>query len=447
MASVAVVSSWLAYVLYALPLLALFAWSVRRRAAFEAASARTLREAEEAGLTVPASLHPVVDPLKCIGCASCVHACPEFPVHQVLGVIGGKAALVSPTDCIGHGACQKACPTGAISLVFGTAERGVDIPVVNPDFSTNVPGVYIAGELGGMGLIRNAIEQGRQAIEAVASFVRSGPPAGGAPLDVVIVGAGPAGIAATLGAMERGLSHVTVEQNALGGTIAHFPRGKVVMTAPARLPGVGKVSFGETTKEALMGFWAKVQRDTGMQVRYGERLTAVVRDQQGWIDVETDRGAYRARAVVLAIGRRGTPRRLDVPGEDLPKVTYSLVDPAQYAGCAVLVVGGGDSALEAACALADVPGTRVTLAYRAAAFTRAKRRNRDRVEALREAGTVAVHLESELVAIDPQAVEIAGPGGRERLANDAVIICAGGILPDGLLRDIGIHIETRYGTA
>jgi thioredoxin reductase len=332
--------------------------------------------------------------------------------------------------------------------VFGTAERGVDIPVVNPDFSTSVPGVYIAGELGGMGLIRNAIEQGRQAMEAAASFLRSRPAGGPATLDVVIVGAGPAGIAATLGAMESGLSHVTVEQDALGGAVAHFPRGKVVMTAPAHLPGVGKVAFGETTKEALMAFWEKVQRETGMQVRYGEQLTAVLHDgKEGLLEVETDRHRYRARAVVLAIGRRGTPRRLEVPGEHLPKVTYSLADPAQYAGRAVLVVGGGDSALEAACALADVPGTQVTLSYRSAAFTRAKRRNRDRVEALHRAGTVAVLLESAVVAIDPLAVEIEGPRGRERLANDAVIVCAGGILPDGLLRDIGIQIETRHGTA
>jgi thioredoxin reductase (NADPH) len=439
-------SSLLTYAVYLLPLAGLFAWSVWQRASFEATSAQTLREAEAAGLTQPASLHPVVDPLKCIGCASCVHACPEFPAHRVLGIIAGKAGLVSPTDCIGHGACRTACPTGAISLVFGSAERGVDVPAVNPDFSTNVPGVYVAGELGGMGLIRNAIEQGRQSMDAVARFVHAQGPADGDVLDVAIVGAGPAGIAATLGAMKHGLRHVTIEQNALGGTVANFPRAKIVMTAPAELPLVGTVKIGNTTKEALLGFWNDVHRDTGMRVNYGERLDSVAREDAGLLSVATDRNTYRARAVVLAIGRRGTPRRLGVPGEHLAKVTYSLVDAAQYRGLAVLVVGGGDSALEAALALAAEPGTRVTLSYRAAAFTRAKARNRTRLEVLAHAGDILVLLESAVVAIEPDAVALETRDGPRRLANDAVIVCAGGILPDGLLRDIGITVETRYGT-
>jgi thioredoxin reductase/NAD-dependent dihydropyrimidine dehydrogenase PreA subunit len=442
-----VLSATFPYLVYASPLVALFVWSIRRRARLEVASARALADSQEAGLTQPASLHPVIDPLKCIGCESCVHACPEFPAHQVLGIIHGKAALVSPTDCIGHGACQKVCPTGAISLVFGTAERGVDLPAVNPDFSTNVPGVFIAGELGGMGLIRNAIEQGSQAMEAIAERARSARARQQDAFDVVIIGAGPAGIAATLGAMEHGLSHVTVEQNALGGTVANFPRGKIVMTAPARLPKVGKVSFGETTKETLIEFWAKVQRETGMSVRYGERLTSIASEGDGLMEVETSGGRYLARAVLLAIGRRGTPRRLEVAGEELPKVTYSLVDPGQYRGRAVLVVGGGDSAIESASAIAAEPGARVTLSYRGAAFTRAKRKNRERIAALASAGAIELLLESTVVAIEPHDVVIEQGGHPRRLANDAVIVCAGGVLPDALLREIGIQVETKYGSA
>lgn len=441
-----VLSGYLSYVLYGAPLLGLFAWAAGRRSRLEAVSESTFAEALETGLTQPASLHPVIDTAKCIGCESCVHACPEFPAHQVLGILANKAHLVSPTDCIGHGACQRVCPTGAISLVFGTAERGIDIPAVNADFSTNVDGVFIAGELGGMGLIKNAIEQGRQAIATIAERVRRGGRGKRLPLDVLIVGAGPAGIAATLGAMEARLSHRTIEQHSFGGTPANFPRGKLVMTSPASLPLVGKVKFRETTKEKLVGFWERVRKDTGMVVHYGERLEGIERLDDG-LKVQTSAGTYHTRTVLLAIGRRGTPRRLGVAGEDLPKVSYSLLDPADFHGKRVLVVGGGDSALEAATSIAGEPDTVVHISYRSAAFTRAKKKNRDRVEALVRAGALKLLMETNVVSIDETSVVLDTAAGRKRLKNDAVIVCAGGILPDALLRETGISIETKYGTA
>ncbi len=440
------VSTYLGYFLYGAPLAGLFFWAAGRRSRLEAKSVETYTEAQEAGLTQPASLHPVIDLNRCIGCESCVHACPEFPAHQVLGIVEGRAKLVSPTDCIGHGACQKVCPTGAISLVFGTAERGVDIPAVNADFSTNVSGIYIAGELGGMGLIRNAIEQGRQAMETIAENVRAQGARSDAELDVLIVGAGPAGIAATLGAMAHGLVHRTIEQHAFGGTVANFPRGKVVMTAPAELPLVGRVKFRETTKEKLVGFWHRVRKETGMTVSYGERLLAIETSGEG-IEVITSTGSYRTRCVLLAIGRRGTPRRLGVPGEDLAKVSYSLLDPAEYRSRRVLVVGGGDSALEAACSIAREPGTGVTLSYRSAAFSRAKKKNRCQVAELEKEGRLKVLLESNVVCIEEGSVTLRCGPDEHRLPNDAVIVCAGGILPDSMLKEMGITIETKYGTA
>lgn len=432
------------YLAYMLPLGVLYFWLVRRKSHRERENRDVLRESVEAGLTQPASLHPVVDTARCIGCEACVHACPEFPRHTVLGIIDGKAALVSPTDCIGHGACRSACPVGAISLVFGTRERGVEIPVVSPEFETTVPGLFIAGELGGMGLIRNAIEQGRQAMEQI--IARTGTPSADGLLDVAIVGAGPAGLAATLAAHERGLRYVTVEQNSLGGTVANFPRGKVVMTAPTRLPMVGEVRFSETRKETLIDFWRQVEADTGINIHYRERLEDIERADGGFL-VRTSRNSYRVGAVLLTIGRRGTPRRLDVPGETLPKVIYSLSDPGEHAGKRVLVVGGGDSALEAAHTLAEQPGTAVTLSYRSAAFTRAKRRNRDRVAALVEAGRLELLLESEVSEIGDDAVTLVQAGRTLRLGNDLVIICAGGILPTGFLRDLGVAVETKYGEA
>lgn len=398
------------------------------------------KTAEAAGLTEPASLHPVVDEVRCVGSGACVRACPE---QDVLGIIGGKAVLVNPTRCIGHGACAAACPMDAITLVFGTAKRGVDIPVVRPNFETNVPGLFIAGELGGMGLIRNAIEQGRQAIEAIAGLDGIG---SGDRLDVVIVGAGPAGIAATLGAMERGLRAVTVEQDSLGGTVYHFPRGKLVMTAPARLPLVGSVRFTETSKEELLAFWRKVERDTGFQVRYQERLEDLAREADGSFTVTTSAAMYRTRAVLLAIGRRGTPRKLEVPGENQPKVVYRLTDPEQYRGQRVLVVGGGDSAMEAAVSIAEQPDTTVTLSYRGEAFSRAKEKNRERVTEAAAEGRLTVLLESEVREITADGARLERHGERIEIGNDAVIVCAGGVLPTPFLKKIGIDVETKYGT-
>ncbi len=428
--------------IYAAPLVLIWLVYVRKRRAQHRASAAVLDDSRDAGLLDAPSLHPVIDIRTCIGCGSCVAACPEMPAHQVLGMVRRKAQLVSPTDCIGHGACRTACPVDAITLVYGSEQRGVDIPNVKPNFESNVPGIFIAGELGGMGLIRNAIEQGRQAMDAIAASVKG--KRGGAH-DVVIIGAGPSGIAASLAAKQHKLSFVTIEQDSLGGTVASFPRRKLVMTAPAMLPLVGKVKFTETTKEALLEFWQKVERSTGLTINYGERLEAIDRGGDAFT-VRTTKGSYRARAVLLAIGRRGTPRKLGVPGEELSKVTYRLSDPAQYRGLHVLVVGGGDSAIESAVTVAEQPDTMVTLSYRSASFTRAKRKNRQRLDEAQAGGRLKVLLESSVTRIGPTDVELEQHGKGLRLPNDAIIVNAGGILPTPFLKGLGVEVETKYGT-
>jgi thioredoxin reductase len=295
-------------------------------------------------------------------------------------------------------------------------------------------------------LIRNAVEQGRQAMGSIADSLRRGPPRDPAMLDVVVVGCGPAGIAASLGAMEQHLRFVTIDQSTLGGTVAHFPRGKVVMTAPAVLPLVGEVRFGEVSKETLLAFWQDVLAQTGLAPQFEEQVLGVGKIDQGF-EVTTDKARYTARKVLLAIGRRGSPRPLNVPGEHLSKVVYRMIDSEQYRGQRVMVVGGGDSALEAAIALAETEGTTVTLSYRGDAFARARARNRDRLTQLVDEGRIVQLLGSTPRAITPENVELDHGGELRIVPNDSVIVCAGGLLPDRFLKDAGIMVETKYGSA
>ena len=423
--------------LYAAALVVILFLYVRRSKRAHAVASQELKQSLEAGLAEPASLHPVVNMARCMGSGSCAKACPE----DALGVVRGKAVLINASACIGHGACLSACPVEAISLVFGTEKRGVDIPNISPEFETNVPGIYIAGELGGMGLIRKAAEQGRQAIEAIRKRAN-----GSSDLDVLIVGCGPAGLSAGLSAIHHKLRYRIVEQeDSLGGAVYHYPRNKITMTAPVQLALVGKVNFGEVSKEKLLEFWSGVVRKTGLQVSFRERLTGIERHKDGFV-VQTDRGSYFARSVLLAMGRRGTPRKLEVPGEEHSKVVYRLVDPEQYKGMKVLVVGGGDSALEAAIAVAEQPGTTVTLSYRSAAFARVKVKNREGLEAMRASGRIEVLLNSKINVIGVHQVRIQQEDAELVRPNDAVIVCAGGELPTPLLRKVGIEFETKFGT-
>ena len=429
--------------LYAVPVIAILAWYMKRHSHHEKTGLDSLRQATEEGLIEPPTLHPEIDHKLCIGCTNCVAACPEQGSHQVLGMIRKKAHLVGPTNCIGHGACKAVCPVNAITLVFGTSTRGIDIPLVNPDFQTNVPGIFIAGELGGMGLIRNAVEQGRQAMESIAKLVKQ-------PhqneLDVLIVGAGPAGFASTLGATAAKLRHATVEQEELGGTVAHFPRRKLVMTQPADLPIVGKMKFKEVQKETLIEFWRDVEKKTGIKIDYNERVDSIVPSPTGGFTVATSKNTYNTRTVLLTIGRRGTPRKLGVPGEEMDKVVYRVIDPAQYCNLHVLVVGGGDSALEAATSIAAEAGTTVTLSYRSAAFSRAKPKNRQLVDEMQAAGRLRVLFSSNVKQILDGSVEISVNDEVGTIANDAVVVSAGGILPSAFLKTVGIHVETKWGS-
>ncbi|MCB9673558.1 MAG: NAD(P)-binding domain-containing protein [Alphaproteobacteria bacterium] len=400
--------------------------------------ARKLREASiAAGRNEPATIRPLVDPLRCMGSGACVKICPE----HVLGIIGGQATVVKGASCVGHGACAAVCPVDAIQLVFGSERRGIDIPDVATNFETNVPGLYIAGELGGMGLIANAVEQGKQAAEFALDDDR---PKHREAVDLLVIGAGPAGLGAGLRALELGATYKILDQDEFGGAIRHYPRQKLVMTRPMDLPGYGKLMLHTARKEELIEHLEKAVAKTGLKIEEFQRVEHILPSPECFL-VQTTTAEFVARRVILAIGRRGSPRKLGCPGEDLEKVAYRLVDAEKYSYQHILVVGGGDSAVEAAVSLGEQPGNRVTLSYRGKDINRPKEDNLKRLQAAVAAGTVDLKLESTVERIDLDRAVLKHHGELLTLPNDFVFVFAGGVLPIQLLTDAGIEIERHHG--
>ncbi|MBI5038702.1 MAG: NAD(P)-binding domain-containing protein, partial [Nitrospirae bacterium] len=338
-----------------------------------------------------------------------------------------------------------ACPVGAINLVFGTETRGVDIPHVTPNFETNIKGVFVVGELGGMGLIKNAVTQGREVVEYLSCLLRSDEKKRGDLYDLAIIGAGPAGISASLAAVRHNLKSVTIEQDDIGGTVLQYPRHKIVMTSPMDIPMFGRVKLRETTKEALLSLWMEVIGKTGLTIRTKEKMLDVKQEDEGF-KVFTAKGEYLTRNIVLAIGRRGTPRKLGVPGENLPKVSYRLLEPEQHQHQNIVVVGGGDSAIEAAIALGSQPENNVTLSYRGEAFSRIKPMNRERLDGMVAKKCVTIIFQSNIREIGEKDIKISTLEEIVEVSNDYAYIFAGGELPNKFLNKIGVQIEKRFGT-
>jgi dihydropyrimidine dehydrogenase (NAD+) subunit PreT len=408
-----------------------------RRWARQKRDAAALAEKRARGQHLARSLHPVIDPNVCIGSLSCLKACPE---GDILGVVDAAAKLVHADHCIGHGRCAAECPVGAIRLVFGSSERGVDLPEVDEWFESSRPGVHIVGELGGMGLIKNAMTQGLEVAERLAQVTPGGGPG------VVVVGAGPAGIAAAVGLKARGVAFRVLEQGTVGGSVAHYPRRKIAMTETVELPLAGKFGKRLISKEELLASWHRILGKTGVAVDQGVKVVGIT-GEDGRFEVATDQGNVPAQKVVLAIGRRGTPRKLGVPGEELEKVVYGLTEPEQYDGAHVLVVGGGDSALEAAFQLAEESRAQVTLSYRGAELGRCRDANRKKFAALVEAGKLHALLPSEVKEIRPREVVLEAGGRDATIENDFVIVNIGGELPLEFLAKAGVSLRRYHGEA
>lgn len=398
-----------------------------------------VKQAQEEGRFQPVSLHPHIDPNRCIGSGACIRACPE---EDIIGLLDGRATLINASSCIGHGACFHSCPVDAISLRIGTEERGIDLPHVKPDYETNISGIYIAGELGGMGLIKNSADQGVQACTNAAAAL---PKEVACDLDLVIIGAGPAGIAAALRAKELGLNFKLLEQDSLGGTVFTYPREKVVMTQPMDLPLFGKLKFYNTNKEELLSTWSKLIEDHAIPLQEHSKVKAISEQGEYHFKLELASGeSLECRSVIIAIGRRGSPRKLGVAGEESEKVAYRLLEPENIQNQKVLVVGGGDSAVEAALLLMN--HNQVSISYRKAHFARIKKGNQIKLEEALASGKIKPLLETNLKAIEKEAVFLLDKEGQElRIDNQKVFIFAGGELPISFLQSAGITVEKTFG--
>ncbi|HET7205696.1 MAG TPA: NAD(P)-binding domain-containing protein [Terriglobales bacterium] len=408
---------------------------------------RKAREAAEKGKLFsegPKAQHPHIDNAQCIGCATCTTVCPE---GDVLAMLAGKAAIVNGYKCIGHSLCAEACPVGAITMVMATPSMSADMPYLTPEYETSIPNLFIAGELGGLALIKNAVNQGRECVDTIVARMTSQERMQDDIYDVLIVGAGPAGISASLRAIECKLKYITLEQDEVGGTVAKYPRQKLVMTSPVEFPMYGKFNKTELSKENLLAFWDMVLNRADFNVCTGEKVETIQTGEDGVFTIKTANNEYRSRAVILALGRTGTPRKLGVNGEELSKVMYRLIEADHYVDKKILVVGGGDSAIEAAMGLARQNGNQVTLSYRQERFGRIKERNAQRIEEFIRSGKIQVLFKSNPVEFKPESVILDVEGQQREIANDFVWIFAGGTPPYDFLKKIGVRFGMHDMTA
>lgn len=410
---------------------------------------RTREQAVQQGTAKAQLQYPVIDLSRCLGCGACVDACPE---EGVLELVHGQAMVVNGARCVGVANCERECPVDAIKVTLGDVSDRDDIPALQPDLeAVGAPGLFLAGEVTAHALIKTAIDHGAAVADAIAARATAHPPAAGAH-DLIIVGAGPAGLSCSLQAKHHGLDFVTLEQeSAIGGTVAKYPRRKLVLTQPVDLPLHGRLKSTTYTKEQLIELWQGAAAAHDLPIVTDSVLQGIERDTDDHYVVRTQHGSHRARSVCLALGRRGVPNRLGVPGEELAKVAYGLLDSASYRDRRILVVGGGDSAVEAAIALGEQDGNEVTLSYRKQHFGRIKSKNEHRLKAEVQAGRVRLLLQSQVLAIENDAVELQverdGAHKRLRLRNDDVFVMIGGKPPLALLQQCGVSFDPELRAA
>jgi thioredoxin reductase/ferredoxin len=423
--------------------LALGGFAVLLMATFTALSARKRHRQAPAVAAGPRILIHDINDDRCTGCDACVAVCPT----NVLDLIANKSRVVRFEDCIQCEACMFACPTEAL-VMFPEGEQPppLKIPEVDEFFQTAVAGQYLIGEVAGKPLVKNAANLGRAVVEHMVRMgLRPSAGQGGEGMvDVAIVGSGPGGLSAAMTCIQKGLSYVVFEKEQIvASTIVHYPKGKLVMTEPYDTQNLSFLPVFDSSKEELIPVWEQLIESVGLAIRRGESVETVQAAPGGAFEIRTTVNAYRAQRVVLSIGTRGKPRTLRVPGENLPKVFSLLDDPEEWRGKDVLVVGGGDSACEAAMALADA-GAAVTMSYRGKGLQRAAQKNRLGIERYAAEGRIAVELGSQVVQFDPDSVTLAlGDGTQQRYPNDAAFVLIGADPPVQWLERLGVHFVER----
>jgi thioredoxin reductase/ferredoxin len=419
-----------------------------------AAGRKRKRQPATLRVDVPRILVHDINDDRCTGCDACVAVCPT----NVLDLVENKSRVINFGDCIQCEACMWACPTEALVMhPEGTEPPTIKMPELDQYYQTAVPGQYLIGEVAGKPLIKNAANLGRGVVEHMihnglrpGALARSGSFAEGSDaanvtcVDVAIVGSGPGGLSAALTCIQRGLSYVLLEKDqTISSTIAHYPKGKLVMAEPYDVPNLSLLPVFDSSKEQILPIWRDMVSALGMNVKLGEAVEGVTRQGDGVFDVRTNVSSYRAQRVVLATGTRGKPRTLGVPGENLPKVNSLLDDPDDFRGLPVLVVGGGDSAVEAALALADA-GAKVVVSYRGRAFQRAQPKNKAAIESYAAQRRIKVKFQSVVEQFDDQTVTLVMQDGtRKKYPNAAAFVLIGADPPVRWLAKLGIEFVER----
>ena len=311
-------------------------------------------------------------------------------------------------------------------------------PVVNDQHESNISGIYIAGELAGAPVVKLAMEQGYTVARHIAAQAdaRGNDPA---VYDVVIVGAGGAGLTAALELRQLGLRVIVLEKSKLANTIDTLPEGKWIYTEPKDRPAMGRLWLEEASKETLVDRWRGDIATSGLDVRLGEGVTAISRRGKLNFEITTEKGVYRARRVILAIGKSGEERKLGVPGEESDKVHYRLYHPKTYSGKTVLVVGGGNSAIEAAIALAEQ--SNVTLSYRGPSFYRVSKANEHKLNEAVARGQVEVVLNSRVTRFGAGTYTLDSGGERPF---DHAFVLVGSKPPTEFLHSFGLRLENEW---
>jgi thioredoxin reductase/ferredoxin len=419
---------------------------VRRRSAATAPanSSRVPRPARAEPRALNTAKLPLIDATRCLGCHACVDACP----YPALAVKRYVAVLERPAACCGAGPCEASCPNGSLRLVTRSA------PVRGPRLSAELevperPGLFVAGDATGGTLIRNAVRQGTSVARVVAERfgpqLRTRAPAPGA-IDLLIVGAGPAGLAAGLVAQRLGLSVLLLDQAGMAASIRRFSRQKLVLDAAALSDEKPALWLGDATKEELVERWQHAVRKARLAVREGTRVLEVRRSSDALayvVRAEQSAGEsseFVARTVLLAVGTRGTPRSLDAPVAEAasPRVHYELSDARAFEGKRCVVVGLGDVAMETAVALAAQPNTEVTLLHRGSGFGRGSPRNIDRVARLAATGRIRLLWEARVTAVRAVSLEIEVAGASRNMNYDAAFVHIGALPARSLLESSGV---------